>query len=130
MLLPVEIGTISVHALRGGSVWVVALIGDHDRSTHKLRAEQTRRVWPPDARIVIDLSGATCIDSSVITWLLRTRRALAATGHPPVRVVAGPPDRLTARVLDPLSPNLHHTLGCCRTLDEALDKQPPSRTAP
>lgn len=113
------LGTVTLLRTDEEGVWLLALEGEHDRSTTRLLAEQTRRVWPPGTRVLVDLSDVEFIDSSVITWLLRTRRALAATGHQPLRIIEGSPDSAAARMLSLLSGGLRTSLGCYSTLADA-----------
>jgi DNA-directed RNA polymerase specialized sigma24 family protein/anti-anti-sigma regulatory factor len=115
-----DVGSVVVSSVADGGVWVVAVVGEHDQSTTQLLAEQTRRVWPAGSRVVVDLSAATFVDSSVILWLLRMRRALAATGHPPLRVVMAAPATAAGRTFELLSPHLRETIGCVATLADAV----------
>jgi hypothetical protein len=101
--------------------WVIALAGEHDRSTIPLLDSGTLGVWRRCSLVAVDLSAATFVDSSVIAWLLRTRETLLATGHDGLRVVVGTPTSAASRLLRLVSPHLRELLSCHATLDEALD---------
>lgn len=93
-------GTVTVIDHDGIGSWVLGLDGEHDVSTVRLLERDTAGVLGHSARVVVDLSGATFIDCSVINWLLRTKRMLAADGGQPLLVVDGARDGVSARVID------------------------------
>jgi DNA-directed RNA polymerase specialized sigma24 family protein/anti-anti-sigma regulatory factor len=120
--LPAYAGAVTTSRLGRHGTWVIALAGEHDRSTIPLLDAGTQGVWRRCSLVAVDLSAATFIDSSVIEWLLRTRRMLLATGHHGgLRVVVGTPASAASRLLRLVSPHLRELLSCHRTLEEALD---------
>ncbi len=119
LLPPVASGvTTTCLDLRG--TWLVSLTGEHDRSTIPLIDRRTRGVWRRCRLVIVDLSAATFVDSSVIDWLLRTRRTLLSTGHSGLRVVPGAPDSPTSRLLALVSPELRDVLACHPSVDDAV----------
>ena len=60
---------------------MIALDGEHDGSTTPFLNQRTYTVWRRCDRVIVDLTAATFVDSSVIDWLLRTRQVLRTTGH-------------------------------------------------
>ena len=81
---------------------------------------RTRGVWRRCRLVIIDLGATTFIDSSVIDWLLRTRRTLLSTGHSGLRVVPGAPDSARGALLARMSTELRDVLACHETVDEAI----------
>lgn len=74
-------GTVDV-THEGNGTWIIALAGEHDISTTPLIDAQTLDIWPRCRLAIIDLRAATFIDSSVVRWIVRARRALDAHGRP------------------------------------------------
>lgn len=118
LLRPAEPGAVTTTCLDLRGTWLIALEGEHDRSTIALLERRTRGVWRRCRLVIIDLGATTFIDSSVIDWLLRTRRTLLSTGHSGLRVVPG--DGVARRLLERLSTDLRDVLACHETVDEAI----------
>jgi anti-anti-sigma regulatory factor len=90
----------------GRSLWVVELHGEHDLATvPDLRAELAD-VCAPGRAVIVDLSRATFIDSSILSELIQAQlRADAAEGER--FAVVAPPDGLPARVVGMASMGAH-----------------------
>ena len=82
----------------GGDLWIVSLRGEHDVSNVADLDEALRRVHTHGTRVVLDLSEASFIDSSVIASVVREARddarkpgddlaVVAPTGSQPRRVL-------------------------------------------
>lgn len=93
-------GTVTVTDHDGIGSWLVGLDGEHDVSTVRLLEDDTGGVLEHCTRVVVDLSGASFIDCSVINWLMRTKRTLDAGGGRSLLVVDGAKDGTTARTID------------------------------
>lgn len=98
-LCPAGMGGIASTCLDGEGTWVIALTGEHDGSTTPFLDRRTYGVWRRCDLVIVDLSAATLVDSSVVGWLLRTRQALRTTGHHGLRIVTGPPGSVASRLL-------------------------------
>jgi anti-anti-sigma factor len=99
------------------SVRVVALIGEHDVSTRETVLGELERVTRAGVRVIVDLTGAEFIDSSVLSLLIAFHKRAEWTPATAFAVIVRPgrvPDRLfeltTARSVLP-------TFG---SLDEAI----------
>lgn len=101
-----------IEATEVGSVAVITVFGEHDLSTQPNLAEQVARLARPGAVIVIDLSPATFIDSSVLHTLTR-----AANNADTLAVVA-PPGEACRRVIDMLG--LAAAFTVCDSTDQGL----------
>src|SRR4051812_3659700 len=119
-LPPAVPGAVTTTCLDLRGTWLIALEGEHDRSTIALIERRTRGVWRRCRLVIVDLTATTFLDSAVIDWLLRTRRTLLSTGHSGLRVVPGPLDSPAARLLGLMSPELRDVLACHETVDEAI----------
>jgi DNA-directed RNA polymerase specialized sigma24 family protein/anti-anti-sigma regulatory factor len=128
-LRPAGMGAITSTCLDGEGTWVIALAGEHDASTTPFLDRRTYNVWRRCDLVIVDLSAATFIDSSVIDWLLRTRNILRTTGHHGLRVVTGPPGTAASRALRLLSPELRGLLCCHATVEAAADLRHAAETA-
>jgi ABC-type transporter Mla MlaB component len=117
---PDEPGTVTTTCLDLRGTWLIALEGEHDRSTLALLDRRTRGVWRRCRLVIVDLSAARFIDSAVIDWLLRTRRTLLSTGHSGLRVVPGAPDSAASRLFGLMSAELRDVLACHDTVAEAI----------
>jgi hypothetical protein len=120
LLRPAGAGAVTTTCLDGHGTWVIAFTGEHDRWTTGFLDHQVDNVWRRCHLVVVDLTAATFIDSSVIEWLLRTRDALRSTGHNGLRVVLGPPGSPASRLLALASPSLRGALACHATIEGAL----------
>ena len=76
-LRPAGMGGITSTCLDRDGTWVIALDGEHDGSTTPFLNRRTYTVWRRCDRVIVDLTAATFVDSSVIDWLLRTRQCCA-----------------------------------------------------
>ena len=112
------IGTVTVTHYDSNGTWLIALEGDHDMSTTPLLEQQTSDVWPLCNLAVVDLGGATFIDCSTISWLLRTRGALTQPGRDVLRIVQGPRGGAAARMFNLLRPQ--DVFACYPTRQDAL----------
>lgn len=88
-----EIGQIVVEQLPGVSV--VALCGEHDLSTVPALQAELEPVLATSPNVVVDLSEATFIDSSIVGALFRT-----ATPAGRVIAIAAAPGTLPRRLID------------------------------
>jgi anti-anti-sigma factor len=79
-------------------LWVVAVHGDHDMSNVGELDETFEAVFAAGSRLVVDLSDAAFIDSTVLSSLIRARRRadesesddlviVAPVGTPPRRLI-------------------------------------------
>ena len=75
-------------------VWVISLHGEHDISTQPSLREQLRHVRAAGGPIVVDLSAAGFVDSTVVGALLE-----CVDSGPPVSAVA-PPGSAARRIAD------------------------------
>lgn len=83
----------TIHVACEGEIWIVELHGEHDLSTSPLLIEALRRADGPDALVIVDLTAARFIDSSVLAAIVHAGEHAAgaggrlavvapATGHP------------------------------------------------
>jgi anti-anti-sigma factor len=80
-----------------GSVRVVALIGEHDLSTREAVLAELERVGGSGIRVIVDLTDAEFIDSSVLSVLIAFHKRAESTPGTGFAVVVSPgtlPDRL------------------------------------
>jgi anti-anti-sigma factor len=89
----VEVSNVAQH------VWVVAVQGEHDLSTVSQLDDAISQVFAAGSRMVIDLSGASFIDSSVLSSLLRARETANQQSSDDLVIVA-PPGTMSRRVID------------------------------
>jgi anti-anti-sigma factor len=112
-------GAVVVSRLGPDGDWLIALVGEHDISTAPLLRRATREAWEGATHVVVDLSTAEFIDSTVITWLLREQRALPARSS--LRVVEGENGGVATRMIDAL--DLRGALACYPTRQEACARR-------
>lgn len=129
-LCPAGMGGITSTCLDGAGTWVIALTGEHDAATTPFLSRRTYNVWRRCDLVIVDLSAATFVDSSVVDWLLRTRQALRTTGHHGLRVVTGSPRTVASRLLGLLSPELRELLCCHATIEAAAGERQAAEVAP
>ena len=108
-------GTVVSTRLRVEGDWLIVLAGEHDVSSAPLLRQETHEVWEQARRVVVDLSTAAFIDSSVITWRLREQRARPAGSS--LRIVEGEGGSAATRILDAL--DLRGALACYPTRRQA-----------
>jgi anti-sigma B factor antagonist len=119
-----EQGRIAVHDL--GHVRVVALVGEHDLSTVDGLSDEIDRQFRESSHIVVDLTRATFVDSTVVC-------ALALGGeHARIRsacrfAVVAPGNSFVRKVFDMV--DLRSIMPTYDTLDEALAEGGVSPTA-
>jgi anti-anti-sigma factor len=119
-----EQGRIAVHDL--GHVRVIALVGEHDLSTVDGLSDEIDRQFRESSHIVVDLTRATFVDSTVVC-------ALALGGeHARIRsacrfAVVAPGNSFVRKVFDMV--DLRSIMPTYDTLDEALAEGGVSPTA-
>ena len=77
-------------------VWIVALHGEHDLATHSALRAELARVAAAGGRIVVDLSPASFLDSSVVRALVSP--AAGDESHPQVADVVAPEGTFAGRL--------------------------------
>jgi anti-anti-sigma factor len=93
-------GELIVEKVSG--VWLLKLRGEHDIATaHNLDA-QLEAVFLHGTSVIVDLSEAQFIDSSIVAAIFRGLR-LAEAGRDGVLVVCAPPGSFARRVFDQAS---------------------------
>jgi anti-anti-sigma factor len=113
----VEEGRIAVHC--PGHVRVVALVGEHDLSTVDALSDEIERQFRAAPHVVVDLSRATFVDSTVVCALAlggehaRTRAACRFA-------VVAAPDSFVHKVFDMV--DLRNVMPTYQTLREALSE--------
>ena len=119
-----EIGQIIVDHAQGASI--VALCGEHDVSTAPAVQSELDAILATDANVVVDLTEATFIDSSIVRVIY-----VATTDPTPARriAVAAPPDTMPRRLFEALA--LPDTVLKFDTRDAALTylRNGPARSA-
>lgn len=91
-----DVGTVVVEQDCG--VWVLTLRGEHDMSTEPSLRQELDRVFAAGSAVVVDLSRAEFIDSSVLDALVYGHRRATQEPHQ-VAVVMPDSDRPVARLL-------------------------------
>jgi anti-anti-sigma factor len=110
-----EQGRIAVHDL--GSVRVLALVGDHDLATVDALSDEVDRHFREVSQLVIDVTRATFVDSTVVCALAlggEHARARAACRF----AVVAPADSFVGKVFDMV--DLRSIMPAYETLEEAL----------
>jgi anti-anti-sigma factor len=95
-----------------GTVAVVTLMGEHDLSTARELHGLVERLARPGACVVIDLTEASFIDSSIIAALCY------ASENADTSAVVAPPGTAAGRVIDLL--DMTTALSTCERTDQAL----------
>ncbi len=106
---------IAVHDL--GYVRVLALVGEHDLSTVDALSDEVDRQFREASHVVIDLTRATFVDSTVICALALGGEHARARSACRFAVVA-PPDSFVRKVFDVV--DLRSIMPTYETLEEAL----------
>ena len=83
----------------GAALWLLRLEGEHDVSTVARLREAIEGVFAQGTCVVLDLSQATFVDSSVLGELIRAHNRVAATRDEKLAVVA-PASSAAARLFD------------------------------
>jgi anti-sigma B factor antagonist len=89
----IEVSNVAQH------VWVVAVHGEHDLSNASQLDDAISGVFAAGSRMVIDLTDASFIDSSVLSGLLQAREKANQQSSDDLVVVA-PPETMPRRVID------------------------------
>jgi anti-sigma B factor antagonist len=110
-----EQGRIAVHDL--GYVRVVALVGEHDLATVDALSDEVDRQFREVSHLVIDLTRATFVDSTVVCALALGGEHARARGACRFAVVA-PADSFVRKVFDIV--HLRSIMPAYETLEEAL----------
>ncbi|HET7171666.1 MAG TPA: STAS domain-containing protein [Gaiellales bacterium] len=101
------------------TAWHLRLHGEHDLATAPELEQAMRTVLDSGTTVLIDLTGATFIDSTVIHWLLRWA---GHAGQPDttlrLAVVGASPESAAGRVID--LAGLRHSIPLYPTTNEAL----------
>jgi anti-anti-sigma factor len=74
----------------GGSLWLVQLEGEHDVSTVSDLRREVDRIFETGTCLVIDLSAATFVDSSILGELIRSELHTESSPGEQMAVVAPP----------------------------------------
>ena len=106
-----------IHTADGGTC-LVTLTGEHDLTTIPLLDHHTRHLWPRCRVAVIDLSGVTFMDTTIISWLLGVESALEDGVGFTLSIVEGAPGCAAARLFDHL--RMEHVLACYPTVRAAF----------
>ena len=102
----------SVHTAEVGSVVVLTLRGEHDIATRAILAATIAEHARPGAAMVVDLTPATFIDSTVLHALVTASR------DADILAVVAPPGELCRRMLE--ITGLDAALAVCESTDHAL----------
>jgi anti-anti-sigma factor len=95
---PVSAGTLQTEHLPGCSV--VSLFGDHDLSTVDDLRSVLESLREEGARIIVDLSTATFVDSAVLGVLVEGHDQAKAAGAGFSVVLGDPPSRSVQRLVE------------------------------
>jgi anti-sigma B factor antagonist len=95
---PGELGRVYVDHL-GGSQWIVELTGEHDLTTAAGLREQLDAIFATGTCVVIDLSAATFIDSSILSELVAAQRRVERDPGEQLAIVA-PTGGFVARLFE------------------------------
>jgi hypothetical protein len=82
------------------AVWVVSLLGEHDRSTAEALDQRLQGVHAGGTRIVLDLSDASFIDGTVVNRMAREARRDASSPTTDHLAVVAPAGSQPRRVMD------------------------------
>jgi anti-sigma B factor antagonist len=83
----------------GPTLWLVALTGEHDLSTVTGLEDALAAIFAQGTTIVVDLSGVTFMDSSVLRHLIVAQRRADSNDHEHMAVVA-PAAGVAARLIE------------------------------
>lgn len=83
------VGRITVDKA-GAAIWIVALEGEHDLSTVARLEHELDTIFAQGTTIVVDLSAATFMDSSVLRQLILAQRRVDQDADEQLAVVAPP----------------------------------------
>jgi anti-anti-sigma factor len=91
----IEVSNVAEH------VWLVAVQGEYDLSNVSQLEDAISGVFAAGSRMVIDLSDASFIDSTILSGLLQARERANQQSADELVVVA-PPETMPRRVIDML----------------------------
>jgi anti-anti-sigma regulatory factor len=80
-------GTVEVEH-HHADLWVVALVGEHDLSTVSVIEQRLADVHLHGTRVILDLSTASFVDTTVIAVIVRERQRAASSEEDALAVVA------------------------------------------
>jgi len=83
----------------GGALWLVRVGGEHDLSTVPELRRTVDEIFETGTCLVVDLSSATFIDSSILGELIRAKLQADKSPDETIAVVA-PPGSSAGRILD------------------------------
>lgn len=92
------VGRINVENV-GESSWIVALDGEHDVSTVAALQDELAAIFALGTTLVVDLTGATFIDSSILAQLILAQRRVDQNDGEHLAIVA-PAGGAAARLID------------------------------
>jgi anti-anti-sigma factor len=101
-----------------GGVSVMALIGEHDVATASELDERLDALQAGGRAVVVDLAGATFVDSAIIGTLINARRRADAS-NTGFAVAAGHATGIVRRAIE--IGGLLDSLGVCDTRDAAIE---------
>jgi anti-anti-sigma factor len=110
-----EQGRIAVHDL--GYVRVLALVGEHDLATVDALSDEVDRQFRETSHIVVDLTRATFVDSTVVCALALGGEHAHARSACRLAVVA-PSDSFVRKIFDTI--DLRDIMPTYETLEDAL----------
>jgi anti-anti-sigma factor len=84
----------------GASRWVLRLEGDHDVSTSANLRKELDGVLEPGARVVVDLTDAQLIDSSILGELVNAHERAQSSSADEALAVVAPPGTAAAKLFD------------------------------
>jgi anti-anti-sigma regulatory factor len=101
----------------GPSRWIVVLQGEHDMTNSDLLRTELATIFAQGTAVIVDLSGATFIDSSTVKELIAVQERIHEIPTEQLAIVA-PKDGFARRVLDLL--HTDHVLRIFQNRDDAL----------
>jgi hypothetical protein len=103
--------TVAVRRGEPRGTRVIVLGGEHGWADAARLKQETRGVWPGATHVIVDLSAATFIDSSVVNWLLRVQATPARAFA--LSIVEGESASFVGRLFTTLG--VHEVLACFPT---------------
>src|SRR5215210_5617393 len=95
----VNVASSQLVSVAGSSCVRIVVTGDHDISTVPiLTAASAEAVALSSPQVIVDLEGATFVDSAVIYWLLTTREHVERRGGS--TAIVAPPGSVSRHVLE------------------------------
>jgi anti-anti-sigma factor len=84
---------------RADSSWLIALNGEHDLATQPVLEDALERVFATGTTILLDLTDATFMDSTVLGTVIRAQQRADRNAHERLLVVA-PPESPAGRIIE------------------------------